>query len=395
MKTNWSIVHNDERISITEVNDKKYIEFKTKDFARIVFQSQTYECNPRDVFDFKLNVERGNTKIKILVNWYNEEGTRRYRSYIEKEAKLSAPDEMKSFSIDVVVYAFSDAIMSLGDVEVSLSGKYQPKNVTMCAIKQLVPCYSNTHPDIILKTYLDKIDEICDKHNPDIIVMGEHTHNLGCEEMFGERYQFIEEDGHIIKAFREKAKERKIFISGSFHIKDGYQKYNRALLIDRQGEIIAKYDKTHLTIAEYESGITPGNDIPVVETEIGRIGFMICWDLWFPGFTMNLFNKNCDIIVNPTRGTGGPQKNAVSYTSGAYLICSGSEGTTRIQDKNGDSIDTVGDKGYAVATVDLNEPEWLMQLSVGGGTNGEGRNVYMYEQRPDLYGSLADVELLK
>ncbi len=393
--TKWKIVETDERISVTEVNDKKYIEFKTDDFARIIFQSERYECNARDILNFKLDVTRGNTKNKILVNWYNEDGDRKYRSYINKEDTLSAPDEMKSFSIDIVIYAFSDAIATLGNIEASVTGKYQPKNVTLCAIKQLVPCYSNTHPDIILKTYLDKIDEICDKHNPDIVVMGEHTHNLGCEEMFGERYLFIEETDKVITEFQKKAKERGIYISGSFHIKDGYQKYNRALLIDRQGEIIAKYDKTHLTIAEYEFGITPGNDIPVVETDIGRIGFMICWDLWFPGFTMNLFNKNCDIIVNPTRGTGGPQKHAVTYTSGTYLICSGSDVTTRIQDKNGESIDTVGDKGYAVATVDLNEPEWLMQLSVGGGTNGEGRNVYMYEQRPDLYTSLSDVELLK
>lgn len=393
--TEWKIVETDERISITEADDKKYIEFKTDDFARINFKSGKFECNPRDIFDFKLDVERGNAKVKILVNWYNGEGIRRYRSYIEKEDKLSAPDEMKSFDITVIVYAFSNAVATLSDIEVSLCGKYQPKNVTMCAIPQLVPSHSNTHPDIILKTYLDKIDEICDKDNPDIIVMGEHTHNLGCEEMFGERYLFIEEDSKVINEFKKKAKERGIYISGSFHIKDGYQKYNRALLIDRNGDIIARYDKTHLTIAEYELGITPGNDIPVVETDIGRIGFMICWDLWFPGFTMNLFNKKCDIIVNPTRGVGGPQKHAVSFTSGTYLICSGSNATTRIQDKNGDSIDTVGDKGYAVATVDLNEPEWLMQLSVGGGTNGEGRNVYMYEQRPDLYTSLSDVELLK
>lgn len=393
--TEWKIVSTDERISVTDINDKKYIEFKTENFARIVLKSQKYECNERDVFDFKLDIKKGNAKLKILVNWYNEDGVRKYRSYIEKEDKLSAPDKMKSFDIDVVLYSFSDATATLSDIEVSLAGKYQKKNVTMCAIAQLVPCYSNTHPDIILKTYLDKIDQVCDKHNPDIVVMGEHTHNLGCEEMFGERYLFIEETDKVITEFQKKAKEKGIYISGSFHIKDGYQKYNRALLIDRNGDIIARYDKTHLTIAEYEFGITPGNDIPVVETDIGRIGFMICWDLWFPGFTMNLFNKHCDIIVNPTRGTGGPQKHAVSYTSGAYLICSGSENTTRIQDKNGDSIDTVGDKGYAIATVDLNEPEWLMQLSVGGGTNGEGRNVYMYEQRPDLYKSLSEVEILK
>lgn len=393
--TGWNIVETDKRVSVTELTDKKLIEFKTDDFVRIIFQSEKFDCTPRTLYDFKLDISKGNTKVKILVNWYNEEGIRKYRSYINKEITLSAPDEMKSFDFTVVIYAFSDAVATLGHIDVVVSGKYQPKKVTLCAITQLVECYSNTHPDVILQTYLDKIDEICEKHHPDIIVMGEHTHNLGCEEMFGERYLFISEDGNVITKFREKAKEKGIYISGSFHIKDGYQKYNRALLIDRHGEIIAKYDKTHLTIAEYEFGITPGNDIPVVETDIGRIGFMICWDLWFPGYTMNLFNKNCDIIVNPTRGTGGPQKEAVTYTSGTYLICSGSKMTTRIQNKNGEYIDTVGDKGYAIATVDLNEPEWLMQLSVGGGTNGEGRNVYMYEQRPDLYESLSDVELLK
>jgi len=55
--------------------------------------------------------------------------------------------------------------------------------------------------------------------------------------------------------------------------------HNSAVLIGPEGEIEGKYRKVHLAVGgEVDSGILPGDDFPVFDTEIGRIGCNICMD---------------------------------------------------------------------------------------------------------------------
>ena len=61
--------------------------------------------------------------------------------------------------------------------------------------------------------------------------------------------------------------------------------YNSAALIDPRGEVMGVYRKTHLFPTERKSAggwSTPGNKPVVVETELGSIGLMICYDGDFP-----------------------------------------------------------------------------------------------------------------
>lgn len=52
---------------------------------------------------------------------------------------------------------------------------------------------------------------------------------------------------------------------------------------DRQGNLVGTYDKIHPYSPEInEQGITPGTRVPVFQTDFGRLGFMICYDSWFP-----------------------------------------------------------------------------------------------------------------
>mgnify|MGYP002153774948 CR=1 FL=1 len=57
--------------------------------------------------------------------------------------------------------------------------------------------------------------------------------------------------------------------------------YDSAVLINRNGEIQGVYRKTHI-FPPTESVFSPGNELPVFETDFGRIGILICYDLEFP-----------------------------------------------------------------------------------------------------------------
>jgi len=57
--------------------------------------------------------------------------------------------------------------------------------------------------------------------------------------------------------------------------------YNAAVLIGRDGNVAGKYRKVHLPPQERVYA-TPGNGFPVFETDFGRVGFSICYDIMFP-----------------------------------------------------------------------------------------------------------------
>lgn len=82
--------------------------------------------------------------------------------------------------------------------------------------------------------------------------------------------------------------------------------YNTAVLIGPEG-ICGTYYKTHLATFPFVNGpgeivaegayFTPGNEIPVFTTPIGRIGICICYDLRFPEVSRILALKGAEIIV--------------------------------------------------------------------------------------------------
>ena len=89
------------------------------------------------------------------------------------------------------------------------------------------------------------------------------------------------------------AKELGIWIhSGSFSQKSAEDKRpsNTTMLIDPQGKIVAKYDKMHVFDVDVEDAGSfresdskkPGDEMVVADTELGRLGLSICYDVRFP-----------------------------------------------------------------------------------------------------------------
>ncbi|CAG0936485.1 Formamidase [Thermoflexales bacterium] len=79
--------------------------------------------------------------------------------------------------------------------------------------------------------------------------------------------------------------------------------YNSAALIDPRGEVIGVYRKTHLFPTERKSAggwSTPGNKPVVVETELGSIGLMICYDGDFPELARCEAIMGAELICRPS-----------------------------------------------------------------------------------------------
>lgn len=74
---------------------------------------------------------------------------------------------------------------------------------------------------------------------------------------------------------------------------------NSAILVGPNG-LLATYRKTHLPCLGVDRFVTPGNQLAVHETPIGRLGMLVCYDLRFPEAARLLALQGADVIVHPT-----------------------------------------------------------------------------------------------
>jgi deaminated glutathione amidase len=126
-----------------------------------------------------------------------------------------------------------------------------------------------------------------------------------------------EESDLSLATFRELARRLGIFLHvGSLAIKLLPDKAaNRSFLIDRQGEIIARYDKIHMFDVDLANGESyresrsyrPGEIAVVADLPWGRLGLSVCYDLRFPALYRALAEAGSSFLAIPsafTRQTG-------------------------------------------------------------------------------------------
>jgi deaminated glutathione amidase len=113
-------------------------------------------------------------------------------------------------------------------------------------------------------------------------------------------------------AFSTLAAELNIWLlAGSLALKSGDKLVNRSLLFSPNGAIAARYDKIHLydadppgikPIRESES-FTPGAKAVVADTEFGRLGLTICYDVRFAALYHTLAMAGATILTVPAAFT--------------------------------------------------------------------------------------------
>jgi predicted amidohydrolase len=126
-----------------------------------------------------------------------------------------------------------------------------------------------------------------------------------------------EENDTSLATFRELARQLGIYLHvGSLAIKISPEKAaNRSFLIDRAGEIIARYDKIHMFDVDLANGESyresrnyrPGESAIVADLPWGRLGLTICYDLRFPALYRALAEAGSSFIAIPaafTKQTG-------------------------------------------------------------------------------------------
>jgi len=80
--------------------------------------------------------------------------------------------------------------------------------------------------------------------------------------------------------------------------------HNTAVVFDKDGSIAGKYRKMHIPDdpAYYEKFyFTPGDlGFCPIDTSVGRLGVMVCWDQWYPEAARLMALRGAEILVYPT-----------------------------------------------------------------------------------------------
>ncbi|HGM5581750.1 TPA: nitrilase family protein [Pseudomonas putida] len=132
-----------------------------------------------------------------------------------------------------------------------------------------------------------------------LIVLPELTSTGYTFQSRAEAYDHAESlsEGPSLKAWAALARELQVYLVAGFAERDGLRLYDSAVLMGPEG-LLGHYRKAHLWNQE-KLWFTPGDlGFPVFETPIGRIGLLICWDIWFPEVPRLMATQGADIICS-------------------------------------------------------------------------------------------------
>jgi len=138
------------------------------------------------------------------------------------------------------------------------------------------------------------------------------------------------------------ARKHRSYAICPLHIRDGDRVYNSALLIDRTGEVIGRYDKIRPTEGELKK-ISPGvSDPPVFQTDFGTIGIQICFDVNWHEQWQRLKQKGAQIVFFPAAYPAARHMAAHAWRYQYFVVSSTRTRPASIFDITGEKLETTG-----------------------------------------------------
>ncbi len=160
-------------------------------------------------------------------------------------------------------------------------------------------------PQRDVKKSLQDIENLIEKSvksNNDLFMLPEssyHPYELPAVRHLAQEFDYA------LDFFIKIAKKYKIYLcTGSIFVPEDSGIYNRAYLINPEGEIILTHDKCHLYDINFQGlriresrFVNSGKGLKNIDTPLGKIGMLICYDIRFPESMRSL--GDCDIVLIP------------------------------------------------------------------------------------------------
>ena len=156
-------------------------------------------------------------------------------------------------------------------------------------------------------TKLQQNIRLCAQQGAELIIFPElHNGLYFCQTENTDNFDLAETiPGQSTAIFGQLAKELGIVLVLSLFEKRAAGLYhNTAVVLEKDGSIAGKYRKMHIPDdpAYYEKFyFTPGDlGFVPVETSVGKLGVLICWDQWYPEAARLMALHGAEILIYPT-----------------------------------------------------------------------------------------------
>ncbi len=145
--------------------------------------------------------------------------------------------------------------------------------------------------------------------------------------------------GPMTERLSQWARDRSCYLICSIATQVGDRKFNSAVLLDRGGEIVGRYDKIHPTEGELKNGVCPGDpDPPVFRTDFGTIGIQICFDVNWREVWAKLKDKGAEIVFWPSAYPAHRHLSALAWQNECYVVSATKTRPSRIYDISGEVL---------------------------------------------------------
>ncbi|MEN6329277.1 MAG: carbon-nitrogen hydrolase family protein [Methanobacteriaceae archaeon] len=121
-------------------------------------------------------------------------------------------------------------------------------------------------------------------------------------------YAEVAEESPTLEAVSQAARKAKVYlVAGSIPEREEGRIYNTSFIYNPDGELIGRHRKMHLFDIDVPGQIqfkesetlTPGDEVTVVDTDFGKIGVAICYDMRFPELSRLMTLQGAELLVFP------------------------------------------------------------------------------------------------
>jgi len=204
-------------------------------------------------------------------------------------------------------------------------------------------------------------------------------------------------DGPFVSALAKLSRKHGVYIASGITEWDPKKEkvFNSGIMFDRKGDVACHYHKQFLATHDQNWFSFGERGCPVVDTDLGRIGLLICFDGRIPEIFRSMAMQGAEVIVDMANFFAMDQADmwgpARAYENGLWLVAATKAGDERsiyypggsmIVDPHGRVLSKVPYDTHGIAIADV-DPEMAADKSI------YTSNDKIADRRPDTYGIMA------
>lgn len=206
----------------------------------------------------------------------------------------------------------------------------------------------------------------------------------------------LEKDSPEIFRLTRAAYRNNLYLSPNLYLSLDGHAYDASLMIDRAGMIEGISTMVHIFQAPFfyeQDYYTPSADgFKVYETEVGRIGIVICFDRHIPESIQTCAARGADLILIPTANTKAEPMDLFEYEirtqamqNGVFIAMCNRVGREDQMDFAGESLVASPD-GSLIVKAGCQEELVTAEFSLEDARRERQKRPFLFLRRPEMYG---------